>query len=110
MHENHAIRVTLIEPGMTDTPFFRSKKDQRLRSSQRHLLLAGVELVAVVGDRRRFDSKRTAREPQAQRGGDILMVEKKARRRRSGLPAPRDGGTGTVANILHSVTHMRHLV
>jgi NADP-dependent 3-hydroxy acid dehydrogenase YdfG len=22
MHENHAIRVTLIEPGMTDTPFF----------------------------------------------------------------------------------------
>ena len=22
MHENHAIRVTLIEPGMVDTPFF----------------------------------------------------------------------------------------
>ncbi|MEX2080609.1 MAG: hypothetical protein WEC33_03250 [Dehalococcoidia bacterium] len=22
MHENHAIKVTLIEPGMTDTPFF----------------------------------------------------------------------------------------
>jgi len=22
MHENHGIRVTLIEPGMTDTPFF----------------------------------------------------------------------------------------
>ena len=22
MHENHEIKVTLIEPGMTDTPFF----------------------------------------------------------------------------------------
>ena len=22
MHENHGIRVTLIEPGMVDTPFF----------------------------------------------------------------------------------------
>lgn len=25
MHENHSIRVTLIEPGMTDTPFFDNK-------------------------------------------------------------------------------------
>jgi NADP-dependent 3-hydroxy acid dehydrogenase YdfG len=25
MHENHSIRVTLIEPGMTDTDFFESK-------------------------------------------------------------------------------------
>jgi NADP-dependent 3-hydroxy acid dehydrogenase YdfG len=25
MHENHAIKVTLIEPGMTDTPFFDSR-------------------------------------------------------------------------------------
>jgi NADP-dependent 3-hydroxy acid dehydrogenase YdfG len=25
MHENHAIRVTLIEPGMTDTPFFENR-------------------------------------------------------------------------------------
>jgi NADP-dependent 3-hydroxy acid dehydrogenase YdfG len=25
MHENHAIRVTLIEPGMTDTPFFDNR-------------------------------------------------------------------------------------
>jgi NADP-dependent 3-hydroxy acid dehydrogenase YdfG len=22
MHDNHSIKVTLIEPGMTDTPFF----------------------------------------------------------------------------------------
>jgi NADP-dependent 3-hydroxy acid dehydrogenase YdfG len=25
MHENHSIRVTLIEPGMVDTPFFESR-------------------------------------------------------------------------------------
>jgi NADP-dependent 3-hydroxy acid dehydrogenase YdfG len=25
MHDNHAIRVTLIEPGMVDTPFFDSR-------------------------------------------------------------------------------------
>jgi NADP-dependent 3-hydroxy acid dehydrogenase YdfG len=25
MHENHSIRVTLIEPGMTDTPFFEQR-------------------------------------------------------------------------------------
>jgi len=25
MHENHSIRVTLIEPGMTDTPFFDNR-------------------------------------------------------------------------------------
>ncbi len=25
MHENHAIRVTLIEPGMVDTPFFDNR-------------------------------------------------------------------------------------
>ncbi len=25
MHDNHAIRVTLIEPGMTDTPFFEKR-------------------------------------------------------------------------------------
>jgi NADP-dependent 3-hydroxy acid dehydrogenase YdfG len=29
MHENHSIRVTLIEPGMTDTPFFDSKPELR---------------------------------------------------------------------------------
>jgi NADP-dependent 3-hydroxy acid dehydrogenase YdfG len=29
MHENHSIRVTLIEPGMTDTPFFDSKPKLR---------------------------------------------------------------------------------
>jgi NADP-dependent 3-hydroxy acid dehydrogenase YdfG len=27
MHENHRIRVTLIEPGMVDTPFFDSRPD-----------------------------------------------------------------------------------
>ena len=25
MHDNHAIRVTLIEPGMVDTPFFDNR-------------------------------------------------------------------------------------
>jgi NADP-dependent 3-hydroxy acid dehydrogenase YdfG len=29
MHENHAIRVTLIEPGMTDTPFFDNSPGER---------------------------------------------------------------------------------
>ena len=29
MHENHSIRVTLIEPGMTDTPFFEKKPELR---------------------------------------------------------------------------------
>jgi NADP-dependent 3-hydroxy acid dehydrogenase YdfG len=33
MHENHRIRVTLIEPGMVDTPFFdnRPEPDSALR-------------------------------------------------------------------------------
>lgn len=30
MHENHKIRVTLIEPGMTDTPFFDNKPEGAL--------------------------------------------------------------------------------
>jgi NADP-dependent 3-hydroxy acid dehydrogenase YdfG len=29
MHENHTIRVTLIEPGMTDTPFFDTSPGER---------------------------------------------------------------------------------
>ena len=29
MHDNHAIRVTLIEPGMTDTPFFDNRPGDR---------------------------------------------------------------------------------
>jgi NADP-dependent 3-hydroxy acid dehydrogenase YdfG len=34
MHENHAIRVTLIEPGMVDTPFFENRPgDWALRDS-----------------------------------------------------------------------------
>ncbi len=34
MHENHGIRVTVIEPGMTDTPFFdQSPGDSALRDS-----------------------------------------------------------------------------
>jgi NADP-dependent 3-hydroxy acid dehydrogenase YdfG len=34
MHENHAIKVTLIEPGMTDTPFFdNSPGEWALRDS-----------------------------------------------------------------------------
>jgi NADP-dependent 3-hydroxy acid dehydrogenase YdfG len=31
MHENYAIRVTLIEPGMVDTPFFDNRPDNALR-------------------------------------------------------------------------------
>ena len=30
MHENHGIKVTLIEPGMTDTPFFENRPDGAL--------------------------------------------------------------------------------
>jgi NADP-dependent 3-hydroxy acid dehydrogenase YdfG len=30
MHENHGIKVTLIEPGMTDTPFFENRPDAAL--------------------------------------------------------------------------------
>src|SRR5436190_5448626 len=30
MHENFSVRVTLIEPGMTDTPFFESRPQQAL--------------------------------------------------------------------------------
>ena len=29
MHENHGIRVTLIEPGMVDTPFFDNRPGDR---------------------------------------------------------------------------------
>ena len=31
MHDNHGIRVTLIEPGMTDTPFFDNRPQGALR-------------------------------------------------------------------------------
>jgi NADP-dependent 3-hydroxy acid dehydrogenase YdfG len=31
IHENHSIRVTLIEPGMTDTPFFEERPEKALR-------------------------------------------------------------------------------
>jgi NADP-dependent 3-hydroxy acid dehydrogenase YdfG len=30
MHDNHRIRVTLIEPGMTDTPFFDNRPQNAL--------------------------------------------------------------------------------
>lgn len=30
MHDNHAIRVTLIEPGMVDTPFFQNRPQKAL--------------------------------------------------------------------------------
>jgi NADP-dependent 3-hydroxy acid dehydrogenase YdfG len=30
MHENHRIRVTLIEPGMTDTEFFDQRPENAL--------------------------------------------------------------------------------
>jgi NADP-dependent 3-hydroxy acid dehydrogenase YdfG len=30
MHDNHGIRVTLIEPGMTDTPFFENRPEEAL--------------------------------------------------------------------------------
>lgn len=30
MHDNHAIRVTLIEPGMVDTPFFENRPQKAL--------------------------------------------------------------------------------
>lgn len=30
MHENFSVRVTLIEPGMTDTPFFENKPQRAL--------------------------------------------------------------------------------
>lgn len=32
MHENHTVRVTLIEPGMTDTPFFENRPERALAS------------------------------------------------------------------------------
>ena len=35
MHENNAIKVTLIEPGMVDTPFFDNQPDRRPRG-RRH--------------------------------------------------------------------------
>ncbi|MET0958071.1 MAG: short-chain dehydrogenase, partial [Solirubrobacterales bacterium] len=33
MHENHGIRVTLIEPGMVDTPFFENRPEDALHDS-----------------------------------------------------------------------------
>jgi len=32
MHDNHAIKVTLIEPGMTDTPFFEQRPEAALEA------------------------------------------------------------------------------
>ena len=32
MHENFSVRVTLIEPGMTDTPFFENRPEQALNA------------------------------------------------------------------------------
>src|SRR3954451_1622593 len=39
MHENFSVRVTLIEPGMTDTPFFDDKPSQALEPED---IAAGV--------------------------------------------------------------------
>ncbi len=33
MHENHAIKVTLIEPGMVDTPFFDNRPENALQAT-----------------------------------------------------------------------------
>ena len=33
MHDNHSIRVTLIEPGMVDTPFFENRPEDALHDS-----------------------------------------------------------------------------
>jgi NADP-dependent 3-hydroxy acid dehydrogenase YdfG len=30
MHENHGIRVTVVEPGMVDTPFFEQRPERAL--------------------------------------------------------------------------------
>jgi NADP-dependent 3-hydroxy acid dehydrogenase YdfG len=44
MHDNHAIRVTLIEPGMTDTPFFDNRPGEwALRDED----IAGAVLYAL---------------------------------------------------------------
>ena len=32
MHQNTTVRVTLIEPGMTDTPFFEDRPQQALEA------------------------------------------------------------------------------
>lgn len=43
MHENFSVRVTLIEPGMTDTPFFDNRPDKALEPED----IAGAVLYAL---------------------------------------------------------------
>ena len=43
MHENHAIRVTLIEPGMVDTPFFDDRPSNALEADD----IASAVLYAI---------------------------------------------------------------
>jgi NADP-dependent 3-hydroxy acid dehydrogenase YdfG len=43
MHDNFSVRVTLIEPGMTDTPFFENKPEGALQAED----IARVVLFAL---------------------------------------------------------------
>ncbi len=43
MHDNNAIRVTLIEPGMVDTPFFDNKPTGALEADD----IAGAVMYAI---------------------------------------------------------------
>ena len=43
MHDNHSIRVTLIEPGMVDTPFFENRPEDALHDAD----IAGAVVCAL---------------------------------------------------------------
>ena len=57
MHDNHDIRVTLIEPGMTDTPFFDNSSGDSACSRRRHRPRGDVRPRSTAGRRRQRDPR-----------------------------------------------------
>ena len=55
MHENTAIKVTLIEPGMVDTPFFDNRPGDRALSDDGHRPGGDLRTRAAGGGRRQRD-------------------------------------------------------
>jgi NADP-dependent 3-hydroxy acid dehydrogenase YdfG len=63
MHQNPTVRVTLIEPGMVDTPFFDTKPERALEAED-----IAAAVMYAVGQPPRVDVNEILIRPVAQPG------------------------------------------
>ncbi len=61
MHDNTAIRVTLIEPGMVDTPFFDNRPSQALEAED-----IAAAVMYAIGQPERVDVNEILIRPSSQ--------------------------------------------